>query len=75
MLDDAEGSQAIEDESLDEWAGRKKIRLTNRARRKSSAIREGEDNMPKGETKAKLLEKIQELEQENHQARWKHASY
>lgn len=67
VLDDPEGSQAIEDESLDEWADRKKITLTNPARRKSPEIHESEDQMaaPKGQTKAELLEQIQDLQEEN----------
>jgi seryl-tRNA synthetase len=65
VLDDPDRADDIEDESLEEWAERKKITLTNPARRKSPAIREREDNMPKGETKTELLERISELEEEN----------
>ena len=65
VLGDPDRAEEIEDESLDSYADRRKIRLTNPQRMKSRVIREVEDYMPKGETKAELLEKIQELEEEN----------
>lgn len=65
VLGDSDRAEEIEEESLDSYAERRKIKLTNPQREKSRVIRELEDDMPKGETKAELLERIQELEQEN----------
>lgn len=70
VLKDEDGAQAIDDESLDDWAGRKKITLTNPRpipRRRSTIIHEGEEkDMPtKKPTMAELLEENKQLREEN----------
>lgn len=65
VLGDPDRASEIEGESLDSYAERRKIELMNPHGNKSRVIHEREDNMPKGESKAELLERIKELEEEN----------
>jgi hypothetical protein len=71
VLQDSDGAQAIEDESLDDWAERKKITLTNPRpnprRRRCTLIHEGKENNMKTKkpTMAELLEENERLKQEN----------
>jgi hypothetical protein len=70
VLQDADGAQAIEDESLDDWAARKKITLTNPRpipQRNCPLIHEGKENnmANKKPTMAELLEENESLKQEN----------
>jgi uncharacterized protein YabE (DUF348 family) len=70
VLQDQDGAQAIEDESLDDWAERKKITLRNPRpipRRNCPLIHEGkEKNMAtKKPTMAELLEENEQLKEEN----------
>ena len=67
VLQDPYKAQAIDDESLEDWIERKKIRLSNPARpyprRASLLIHESEDQMPK--FKKSVAEQIEDLKAEN----------
>ncbi len=70
VLQDSDGAQAIEDESLDDWAERKKITLTNprpNPPRRCTLIHEGKENnmATKKPTMADVLEENERLKQEN----------
>ena len=62
VLGDDEHADSIAEETLDEWAERKKVRIAGNPRRASLDIIEKGTNMP---TKEKLLERIKELEDAN----------
>jgi len=64
VLQDEDRADTIADESLTDWADRKGVRIVENPRRISPHILEG-NIMATGQTKAELLERIKELEDEN----------
>lgn len=71
VLQDPDGAQAIEDESLDDWVERKKITLTNphRGPRLKVLTNYNLEEIMANETMAELLEKIKDLKEENEDLR------
>jgi DNA anti-recombination protein RmuC len=63
---DLERADEVRGESLEHYAERRKIQLSNPSRQRGPLIREPVDRMAaKGQSKAELLERVQELEEEN----------
>jgi hypothetical protein len=62
VLQDDDHADSIADESLEDWADRKKVHIAENPRRVSPDISEKGANMP---TTEKLLDRIKELEEEN----------
>ena len=58
VLSDPDRADEIADESLDDYAGRRKIQITNPTIRRTAI-------MPRGKTKAELEAEIEELQEEN----------
>lgn len=64
VLDDDERADDLADESLEDWADRKGVRIAN-PRRVSPHILERSVTVAKGQSKADLQDRIKELEDEN----------
>lgn len=62
VLEDDEHADAIADESLQDWADRKGVRIVENPRRVSPDITEKGSIMP---SKQELLDRVKELEEEN----------
>ena len=65
VLEDDDHADAIADESLEDWADRKGVRIEENPRCVSPETIEGGIVVATGQTKADLLERVKELEDEN----------